>query len=87
MTTVTPTTTLADLDRLLVWTHEQTAAALGISEKTLQDWRQRGVLPACCHWKPPRMRTRYRRAQILAWINGELPDTPPPVKGHGRRRG
>ena len=88
MTTATPGTTPVDLHTILVWTHEQTARMLGISKKTLQDWRQTGVMPACCWWKPPgRQMTRYRRAQVVAWVNGELPDVPPPVKGHARRRG
>ncbi len=62
----------------LFWNHNECAAALGVSLRTLLNWRKNGTLPASCWWQPPGRDIWYRRAKVTAWAAGELAE---PTRG------
>ena len=55
-------------DRLL--SEAETAALLGIAQRTLQEWRRKGAGPAFIRLAGRSV--RYRQADVLAWVAARL---------------
>jgi predicted DNA-binding transcriptional regulator AlpA len=55
-------------DRLV--SEAETAALLGIAQRTLQEWRRKGAGPAFI--RLTRRSVRYRPADVLAWVTDRL---------------
>lgn len=64
-------TTTVDLNDLL--DNEQTAALLGIKPNTLEVWRHKGKGPPFVKLgTAPQAPVRYRRAEVVAWVEQRL---------------
>ena len=64
------TTLEADPDRLL--TPDELARLVGVSRKTVDDWRRAGKGPAPVYLTAQTI--RYRRRDVLAWIDRKAAD-------------
>lgn len=53
-------------------TETQAAEFLAVSVRTLQDWRYKGVGPACLHLGRA---VRYDQSALLDWLNASNPTT------------
>ena len=54
-----------------LWTQEQVAEYLGVSPRTIEGWRRRGIGPA---WHRVGRSPRYFRREVLAWVRRQRGD-------------